>query len=114
MYPILLKIGPLTIHTYGFFMALGVAAGLWFVYVQGKKAGFDPGQLIDAAFWIILVSLIGAKLFLLFGHFSFYIHNPSELISLARSGGVFQGGLTFGVIFAILYFRKKDFSLAGV
>ena len=58
MYPILLKIGPLTIHTYGFFMALGVAAGLWFVYVQGKKAGFDPGQLIDAAFWIILVSLI--------------------------------------------------------
>jgi len=37
VYPILLKIGPLTIHTYGFFMALGVAAGLWFVYVQGKK-----------------------------------------------------------------------------
>jgi len=111
VYPILLKIGPLTIHTYGFFMALGVAAGLWFVYVQGKKAGFDPNQLIDAAFWIILVSLIGAKLFLLFGHFSFYIHNPSELISLARSGGVFQGGLTFGVIFAILYFRKKKISL---
>ncbi|NMC66415.1 MAG: prolipoprotein diacylglyceryl transferase [Acidobacteria bacterium] len=111
MYPILLKVGPLAIHTYGFFMALGVGAALWFVYVQGKKAGFDPNRLLDAAFWIILVSLVGAKLVLLFGHFSFYLHNPSELVSLARSGGVFQGGLTFGVIFAILYFRHKHIPL---
>ncbi|MDD8019724.1 MAG: prolipoprotein diacylglyceryl transferase [Acidobacteriota bacterium] len=111
MHPILLKLGPLTVHTYGFFMALGVAAAIWFVYVQGKKAGFDPNKLMDAAFWIILVSLIGAKLVLLFGRFSFYVNNPSELVGLARSGGVFQGGLTFGVIFAIFYFRKKRIPL---
>jgi phosphatidylglycerol:prolipoprotein diacylglycerol transferase len=29
-----------------------------------------------------------------------------ELLSLARSGGVFQGGLTFGIIFALWYFRR--------
>ncbi|HEK84934.1 MAG: prolipoprotein diacylglyceryl transferase [Candidatus Saccharicenans sp.] len=107
MHPILLKIGPITVHTYGFFMALGVAAALWFIYVQAKKYGYDAQKLLDAAFWIIIVSLIGAKLILLVGHFSYYWENPGELLSLARSGGVFQGGLTFGLIFAIIYFKKK-------
>jgi phosphatidylglycerol:prolipoprotein diacylglycerol transferase len=32
---------------------------------------------------------------------------PRELFALARSGGVFQGGLTFGVIYALWYFRRK-------
>jgi phosphatidylglycerol:prolipoprotein diacylglycerol transferase len=111
MFPILIKIGPLTVHTYGFFMAVGVAAALWFIYVQAKKLGYDTNKLMDAAFWIILVSLLGAKLILFFGHFSYYLKNPGELLSLARSGGVFQGGLTFGVIFAIIYFRKKNIRL---
>lgn len=107
MHPILLKIGPLTIHTYGFMMALGVAMGLWFIYVQAKKAGLDAPRIMDAAFYTIIVSLIGAKLILLAGDISLYLSNPRELFSLARSGGVFQGGLTFGVIFALWYFRRK-------
>lgn len=107
MHPILLKIGPLTIHTYGFMMALGVALGLWFIYVQAKKAGLDAPRIMDAAFYTIIVSLLGAKLILLAGNISFYLSNPRELFSLARSGGVFQGGLTFGVIFALWYFRRK-------
>jgi phosphatidylglycerol---prolipoprotein diacylglyceryl transferase len=107
MHPILLKIGPLTIHTYGFMMALGVAMGLWFLYVQAKKAGLDAPRIMDAAFYTIIVSLLGAKLILLAGNLSFYLNNPRELFSLARSGGVFQGGLTFGVIFALWYFRRK-------
>ena len=47
MFPILLKIGPVSIHTYGFMMALGVALGLWFVYVQAKRQGLDAPKLLD-------------------------------------------------------------------
>jgi len=107
MYPILLKIGPLTIHTYGFMMAVGVALGLWFIYVQAKKSGMDAGRIMDAAFYTIIVSLIGAKLILFVSNISYYISYPKELFSLARSGGVFQGGLTFGTIYALWYFRRK-------
>lgn len=107
MHPILVKIGPLTVHTYGFLMAVGVASGLWFLYVQAKKSGLDAPRLLDAAFYTIIISLIGAKLILFFGNISYYLDYPKELFSLARSGGVFQGGLAFGVIFALWYFRRK-------
>ncbi len=109
MFPVLLKIGPVTLHTYGFMMALGVACGLWFLYIQGKKHGMDGGKLVDMAFYTILISLLGAKLVLLIGDFSRYTGNPGELLSLARSGGVFQGGLAAGIVFALWYMHRNRF-----
>jgi len=106
MYPILLKIGPITIHTYGFMMAVGVACGLWFLFIQAKKQDLPSTKVIDVTFYTIIISLVGAKLILLIGNFSYYLRFPGELFSLARSGGVFQGGLVFGIIFALWYFRK--------
>jgi phosphatidylglycerol:prolipoprotein diacylglycerol transferase len=107
MHPILVKIGPITIHTYGLMMAVGVAFALWFLYVQTKKYGLPSSKIIDMAFYTIIVSLLGAKLILLVGNFSYYMHYWRELLSLARSGGVFQGGLTFGFLFALWYMHKK-------
>lgn len=107
MHPVLLKLGPLTVHTYGFLIALGVGLGLWFLCRQAKKAGLDAERIMDAAFYTVLVSLAGAKLVLLAENFSYYTSYPRELLSLARSGGVFQGGLFFGVVFALWYFPRK-------
>jgi phosphatidylglycerol:prolipoprotein diacylglycerol transferase len=104
--PILFKLGPLTIHSYGFMMALGVALGLWFIYRQAKKQGLNAPRLLDAAFYIMIVALVGAKLILFVGNAGYYFKNPKELIWVARTGGVFQGGLAFGVLFALWYFRR--------
>ncbi len=106
MFPVLIKIGPLTIHTYGFMMALGVATGLWFIYAQAKKRELPAVKIIDMAFYTILISLIGAKLVLFLGNASYYTRYPSELLALARSGGVFQGGLIAGLVFALWYLHK--------
>jgi phosphatidylglycerol---prolipoprotein diacylglyceryl transferase len=106
MFPILIKIGPLTIHSYGLMMALGVGFGVWFIYAQAKKQGLNAMELMDAAFYILIISLIGAKLVLFIGNFSYYIKNPKEILWIAKTGGVFQGGLAFGVIFALWYFRR--------
>lgn len=106
MYPILIKIGPIIVHTYGFLLAFGVAIGIWFLFIQAKKQGLTASKLIDMAFYTIIISLVGAKSVLFVGNYSYYVKNPSELLNLARSGGVFQGGLVFGFLFALWYFRK--------
>lgn len=106
MFPILFKIGPITIHTYGFMLALGVAFGLWFLFFQGKKQALPASSLVNMAFYTIIIALIGAKLVLLIGNFSYYLRYPGELFSLARSGGVFQGGLAAGILFGLWYLWK--------
>ncbi len=106
MFPTLLKIGSFGIHTYGVMMALGVFLSLWFLYIQAKKQGLEASRIMDMAFFTLLVALAGAKLTLLFGSFSYYTKNFRELLNLARSGGVFQGGLVAGVVFALWYLRR--------
>jgi hypothetical protein len=91
-------------------MALGVAQLSGLSMSRVKKPALtqiDCWMPLSGSFWS--PSLEPSWFF--FWSFSFYLHNPSELVSLARSGGVFQGGLTFGVIFAILYFRHKHIPL---
>lgn len=107
MFPILLKIGPLTIHTYGFMMALGVAMGLWFLYVQAKKQELQASKLLDVAFYTIIVALVGAKLILFFGSMSDYLSGSKKILDLIRSGGVFQGGLAFGFFFALWFLWRR-------
>jgi len=88
-------------------MALGVALGLSFVFIHAKKRGLPASKLLDMSFYTLIISLLGAKLVLLIGNFSYYLEHPSQLFSLARSGGVFQGGLTFGILFSLFYLHKN-------
>ena len=106
MYPVLIKIGPLTIHTYGFLLAVGVLLGLLFIYSQSKKQGLPANKIIDLAFYTVIIALLGAKIFLFIGNLSYYIRYPKEIISMARSGGVLQGGLIFGFLFAVWFLKK--------
>ena len=63
--PAIFGIGPLTIYTYGVMLAAAYLAGLQLAIVRGRKAGLDPGRLLDLGVYIVIAALIGAKLLLL-------------------------------------------------
>ena len=65
MFPVLIKIGPVTVHTYGFLFAVGVLAGILFSLRLAKKQGIDSKIMVDLFFYIIIIALLGAKIFLL-------------------------------------------------
>jgi len=106
MYPRLLEVGPLTIYTYGVLLAAAYLVGLRFAMVRAKSRGLDQTRVLDLGIYIIISALIGAKLLLLVTDFRTYTSNPRELLSLARSGGVFYGGLILAVTVALIYIRR--------
>jgi phosphatidylglycerol:prolipoprotein diacylglycerol transferase len=106
MHPILVKIGPITIHTYGFLLAVGVLSAIGLCLVLAKKQGLDTKVLADFIFYTILVGLVGAKLFLLVTEFKYYSSHPGQIKDLITSAGTFYGGLICGGLFAAWYIRK--------
>jgi phosphatidylglycerol:prolipoprotein diacylglycerol transferase len=112
MFPRLLElpdlplVGSATIYTYGVLLAAAYLVGLKLAMVRAKARGLDQTRVLDLGIYIIISALIGAKLLLLVTDFSTYTSNPRELLSLARSGGVFYGGLIVAVIVALLYIRR--------
>lgn len=106
MYPILFEIGGFPVYTYGLLLAAAYLLGLQFALVRARARGLDPNRVMDLGIWIIVSALLGAKLLLLVVEFDKFSRDPAELLNLARSGGVFYGGLIAAVAVALWYLRR--------
>src|SRR5471030_2145484 len=106
MYPRLLELGPITVYTYGVLLAAAYLLGLKLAMVRAERRGLDAARILDLGIYIIISALIGAKLLLFITDFQTFKNDPRELLTLARSGGVFYGGLILAVIVSLLYIRR--------
>ncbi len=106
MHPILFEIGRFPVYTYGLLLAAAYLLGLQFALRRARAVGLDPNRVMDLGIWIIVSALVGAKLLLLIVDFDQFSRDPAELLNLARSGGVFYGGLIAAVAVALWYLRR--------
>src|SRR6266446_171189 len=111
MYPRLFELGPVTVYTYGVLLAAAYLLGLKLAMSRAKARGLDANRVLDLGIYIIISALIGAKLLLLITDFRAFTSNPRELLTLARSGGVFYGGLILAVVVALVYIRRVGLPL---
>ena len=109
MYPKVLELGPVTIHTYGLLLAAAFIAGIWIASRNAKKAGISPDLTWNLGLIVIFSALVGSKILLLFSDFDYYSRNLREIFSLStlRSAGVYYGGLLIALAAAAWYLMKK-------
>lgn len=111
MHPILFKIGPLTIGTYGVFVALGVFLAIVVGRFLSKKEGIDPETITDFYIYSIILGFVGAKIALIVSDFKEFSERPIEyLFQNIRYFGAFYGGFIFAVLFAFYFIKKKELS----
>jgi phosphatidylglycerol---prolipoprotein diacylglyceryl transferase len=106
MYPELFRIGSFPINTYGVFLALAFLCAILITVKLGERDGLPRDRIYDLCLWMLLASLIGSKILMLFTEPE-YRDNPMQLVSLdfLRSGGVFYGGLIGAVLAGYLLMR---------
>lgn len=113
MHPILFKIGPLTIHTYGVLVAAGFLLGLGLAVRQARKEGIPADKIVDLGFYVLLSALIGSRLFYILINASHYMKNPLEIFKIWEGGLVFYGGLLLAVPPVLWYVKKNALGLWG-
>jgi len=111
MYPRLFELGPITVYTYGVLLAAAYLFGLQLAMRRARARGLDHNRVLDLGIFIIISALIGAKLLLLVTDWRAFRADPKELLTLARSGGVFYGGLILAVSVALWYIRRNGLPL---
>jgi phosphatidylglycerol:prolipoprotein diacylglycerol transferase len=116
MHPILFHLGSITVYTYGVLVATGVILGLFLARWQARKLGLDADQIWNIGIYMVLAALLGSKLSLILGDWSYYWHNPKEIFSFAtlQSGGDFYGGIVFGLVFLLLYVNRQKLRFLAV
>ncbi|MEW6215191.1 MAG: prolipoprotein diacylglyceryl transferase [Nitrospirota bacterium] len=111
MHPILFKLGPLTIHTYGVLVAAGFLLGLGLAVRQARKEGIPSDKIVDLGFYTLLSAIIGSRLFFVIINANHYLKNPIEIFKIWEGGLVFYGGILFTVPIAVWYIKKNAFGV---
>src|SRR6267142_5051439 len=107
MYPVLFRIGNFPINTYGVFLALAFLCAILIAVKLAERDGLPRDRIYDLSLWMLLASLIGSKVLMLFTEPEYRDH-PWQLLSLdfLRSGGVFYGGLLGAILTGYFLMRR--------
>lgn len=108
MYNDLFSIGPITIHTYGVMVAIGVLAALFTGEARAKKRNMNADVLYPMTFLCVVLGFCAAKVLFCIVEWKNFIQNPLSVLS--NSGFVVYGGILGGVLTAYIYCRIKKLS----
>lgn len=110
MHPVLLRIGPVTLHSYGAMLGLSFVVGWHVTLALARRDGLDVRALRQGCLWVALCALLGARLL-------FVITNPglfpggSGVMALADGGVVAYGGFLGGLAGAAAFARLRGLGL---
>jgi phosphatidylglycerol:prolipoprotein diacylglycerol transferase len=119
MNPVILQLGPFSLHWYGVFIVGGAVLGTWLAARTAAKAGENPDHVWNMLAWALVIGIIGARLYHVFSTpangigFEYYRQNPIEIINFWSGGfrglGIY-GGLVGGVLAIAVYawWKKLD------
>ena len=111
MYPILFRIGPLSIHAYGFAIALAFLLGILISLHYAKKEGIRGEEILNLAVYVIIFGILGARLLYVIGQWGQYKDNLLEIFMVQRGGLVFLGGLISAILVIVWYAKLKRIPL---
>lgn len=122
MLPTIFSIGPITVYSYGLFLAIGFLAATFVIWKKALEANFEEEEIFDAVFLVTLAGLVGARLYYLLLHWPAFKFNLVKWFLVTRYPGLaIHGALLLGFL-ALYHLSKKkwsfwtvaDFSVLGL
>lgn len=106
MVPVLLKLGPVTIYSFGAMMALAFLISGYVVSVELARRGMDAEIAWSIVLWAAVGGIVGSRLFVLFFDWRGFVEHPLSFL-LTGSGFIWYGGLTGGFISVTILLRRE-------
>ena len=103
---IFLSLGPITIYWYSVLIVISVCIGIFFSTKIAKKNGLGRDFIMDLIFYLIPVSIIGARIYYVIFNFSVFKDNLLDIFKIWEGGLAIYGVVIASIIFIIFYCKK--------
>lgn len=110
MHPIICQVGPFTIYSYGFMLAIAVFLCSFLASQRARFFGIPQEVIFDLTFWVVLFGLLGARIFYITLNLPFFMANPLEMIMIQKGGLSWIGGLIAGSAVGLTLVKRKNLS----
>src|SRR6056297_600588 len=105
--PEIFNLGPLSVRWYGLLFASGFLIGYYIAEKMFKSEGISEKWIDSLFFYIIIATVIGARLgHVFFYGWDYYSQNPGEILAIWHGGLASHGG-AIGILVAIYFYSKK-------
>lgn len=104
---VLFKLGPITVHWYGFFIVLGIVSALTITLYFAKRFKIDSEKIWDLGFYLVLFGIIGARIYEIFLEFPYYSTHPAQIIKIWQGGLAIHGAIIAGIITLFIFIKKN-------
>ena len=105
----ILYVGPLQIHWYGIILAGSILAAFCLARRNSWRFGISPADIDDYSFWLVLVGILGARLYYVIFSFDFFSQDWSEIYKIWHGGLSVYGSILAGLLFSYFYTRNKAY-----
>ncbi len=102
-----ITIGNFSIALYGIIIACGMLAGIVIASRVAKRTGQNPDIYWDAAVWLIVISVIGARIYYVIFSWDYYKDDLLQIFNLRAGGLAIYGGVIAAILSVIVYCRIK-------
>lgn len=106
MSPILIKLGSLEIRWYSVLILIAFVIGYLLVLKRGQKKGISKAHINDMAFYLVIVCILGARLYYCLFNFDYYKSNLIDILKVWQGGLAIHGGIIAGIVFLLIYTKK--------
>jgi phosphatidylglycerol:prolipoprotein diacylglycerol transferase len=114
MIPVLFKLGPITVYSYGLMMALGFLAADFVISSECRRRGLNTDFASSMVVWAAIAGIACSRLYSVIDNFPAYVHDPWSII-FSGSGFVWYGGLIGGLLssYVVSRYYKINFLIAA-
>ena len=106
--PVIFSIGPFVIRWYGFFFAISILVGFYYLRKLGIQKGISE-DFIYNLFLILMISIIiGSRAVYVAASWNYFMEHPELIIRIDQGGFAFHGGLLGGIAGSWLYCKLKN------
>ncbi|NOH02617.1 MAG: prolipoprotein diacylglyceryl transferase [Chloroflexi bacterium] len=97
--PVIFNIGHFAVRWYSLILLVAIGIGIWLTAREAERKDFKKDDIYDAAVWIVMGGLIGARLFHVLDHWPHeYAANPIRALYIWEGGLAIWGALIGGLI----------------
>jgi phosphatidylglycerol:prolipoprotein diacylglycerol transferase len=114
VFPTLVKLGPIEIHSYGVALAIAFIVGTQLALTEAARRGLPEGRLAALCLWILALAVVGSRLLYVASHLESYSGRILDALKLWEGGLTMYGGFVAALAGALVYLRRYRLPVAEV
>lgn len=108
--PVAFELGPISVRWYGILIAAAFLIGISASARLVRKAGMDEDDFYSIVLWVVLFSILGARLYYVIFQWGYYSQHPEEILAVWKGGLAIHGGLIAGALTLFIASRRQGMS----